>query len=119
MKVTKITMYRSFTQWPIRVSRLKDGWLIHVFSVREYTSPNEKKRTCVWSGNNFVMPPVEVWSEPADVKDSCHKMPPSKDRADKRSVTPAGFARAVYEANAKWVEPVERMLREVNDGAAR
>lgn len=33
MKVAKITIYKSFTQWPIRVSRLKDGWLIHVFSV--------------------------------------------------------------------------------------
>jgi hypothetical protein len=28
-----------------------------------------------------------------------HLMPPSTDRGEKRSVTPAGFARAVFEAN--------------------
>jgi len=28
-----------------------------------------------------------------------HLMPPSEDRADLRSVTPMGFARAVFQAN--------------------
>jgi hypothetical protein len=31
-------------------------------------------------------------------------MPPSSDRADLRSITPAGFARAVYEANSRFRE---------------
>jgi hypothetical protein len=33
-----------------------------------------------------------------------HKMPPSEDRGDKRSITPMGFARAVFHANAKVME---------------
>jgi hypothetical protein len=69
----------------------------------EYTTPKEKKRTCIWAGNNFVIPPKEVLEEPADVKESVWKMPPSADRGDKRSVTPEGWARAVFQANEPWV----------------
>jgi hypothetical protein len=60
---------------------------------------NESKRTCLWTGAGFVMPPFECLVRPDDVKESCWKMPPSAERADLRSVTPAGFARAVFEAN--------------------
>lgn len=69
----------------------------------EYTTPKEKKRTCLWVGNNFVIPQREVFREPADVKESTWKMPPSADRGDKRSITPEGFARAVFTANEPWV----------------
>lgn len=69
----------------------------------EYTTPKEKKRTCLWVGNNFVIPQREVFDEPADVKESTWKMPPSADRGDKRSITPEGFARAVFAANEPWV----------------
>lgn len=63
------------------------------------------KRTCLWTGNGFVMPakrPVEPTEGSL-----MHLMPESPDRADLRSATPAGFARAVYEANidrvlARW-----------------
>jgi hypothetical protein len=71
-----------------------------------YTTPKEKKRTCLWTGGGFVIPPREVVIEPADVKESCWLMPPSADRGDKRSVTPAGFARAVFEANAARAQEV-------------
>lgn len=57
------------------------------------------KKTCLWTGNGFVMPPAWVAVKPADAKASIHLMPPSVDRGDKRSVTPAGFARAVFESN--------------------
>lgn len=57
------------------------------------------KKTCLWTGNGFAMPEPWIAHKPADVKASIHLMPPSPDRADKRSVTPAGFARAVFEAN--------------------
>lgn len=60
---------------------------------------NESKRTCLWTGAGFVMPPFECLVRPDDVKETCWKMPPSAERADLRSVTPAGFARAVFEAN--------------------
>lgn len=69
----------------------------------EYTTPKEKKRTCIWAGNNFIIPPKEVLTEPLDVKESCWKASPSKDRADIRSVTPEGWARAVFQANEPWV----------------
>ena len=64
----------------------------------EYTTPKEKKRTCIWAGNNFVIPQREVLEEPPDVQESCWKMPPSADRGDKRAVTPEGWARAVFAA---------------------
>lgn len=55
------------------------------------------KRTCIWAGNGFVMPPknrVEI-TQPGRI----HRMPPGPMRAKLRSETPAGFARAVFEAN--------------------
>lgn len=73
------------------------------FQPWEYTTPKEKKRTCLWAGNNFVIPQREVFDEPDDVKESTWKMPPSVDRGDKRSITPEGFARAVFAANEPWI----------------
>jgi hypothetical protein len=73
------------------------------FQPWEYTTPKEKKRTCLWVGNNFVIPQREVFDEPTDVKESTWKMPPSADRGDKRSITPEGFARAVFRANEPWI----------------
>jgi hypothetical protein len=55
------------------------------------------KDTHLWTGNGFVMPvkrPV-----PPLLGSMMHLMPPSDERADDRSVTPSGFARAVFEAN--------------------
>ncbi|HEY6360734.1 MAG TPA: hypothetical protein VIX63_06495, partial [Vicinamibacterales bacterium] len=74
------------------------------FQPWEYTTPKEQKRTCIWAGNNFVVPQREVFDEPPDVKPSCWMASPSPDRADKRSVTPEGWARAVFAANAPWLE---------------
>ena len=55
------------------------------------------KKTCLWTGNGFVMPePKPV--EPIEGS-KMHLMPPSEGRANLRSVTPAGFARAVFESN--------------------
>lgn len=61
---------------------------------------NESKQTCLWTGGGFIMPPREVLTRPADVQESVWRMAPSADRGDKRSITPAGFARAVFDANA-------------------
>jgi hypothetical protein len=55
------------------------------------------KRTCLWTGCGFRLPqkrPVEAF-RPLYI----HNLPPSDRRADLRSVTPPGFARAVFEAN--------------------
>jgi len=57
------------------------------------------KKTCLWTGNGFRMPPLRPV---APVEGSrIHLMPPSPDRANRRSETPMGFARAVFEANAE------------------
>jgi hypothetical protein len=55
------------------------------------------KKTCLWTGGGFVMPDRKP-GEP-NLGAMIHRMSPSDDRADKRSVTPMGFARAVFEAN--------------------
>ena len=58
------------------------------------------KRTCLWVGNGFRMPePRRV--EPV-LGSKMHLLPPSEDRADIRSATPEGFARAVFLANHQY-----------------
>jgi hypothetical protein len=55
------------------------------------------KRTCLWTGNGFVMPtrkPVKPLEG-----SRMHRLPPSAHRANLRSATPKGFAQAVFEAN--------------------
>ncbi len=56
------------------------------------------KKTCLWTGNGFVMPKAK--RVPPVEGSRMHRLPPSKHRAELRSVTPMGFARAVFEANA-------------------
>src|ERR1700722_1777631 len=58
---------------------------------------NYTKRTCLWTGNGFVMPPKcparDLLGAPDD---RIHKSAPSDERANIRSETPMGFARAVF-----------------------
>ncbi len=96
------------------------GKLIHYIGKWRYTfQPYEygdpwTKRTCIWGEHNIpvknLVEPVGQWTGRADKKgivdhpeflppDWVHKMPPGKDRAAKRSITPPGFARAFFEAN--------------------
>lgn len=58
---------------------------------------NYTKKTCLWTGGGFVMP--EKRPIPPTDGSRMHRLPPSKDRANLRSATPMGFARAVFEAN--------------------
>lgn len=55
------------------------------------------KKTCLWAGNNFTMP--EKRSLPPTQGSKMHLMWPGEERASLRSMTPKGFARAVFEAN--------------------
>jgi len=59
------------------------------------------KKTCLWTGGGFVMPDAK----PVDPTEGSrmHKLPPTADRAEKRSVTPGGFALAVYASNSKGI----------------
>jgi len=72
----------------------------HTFQPWQY-GDNWTKLTCLWTGNGFVMPEPYVAERPDNVQDLIWKMPPSKDRADMRSLTPQGFANAVFTANGQ------------------
>lgn len=79
----------------------------HKFHPWQYTAYEEEdnytKETWLWTGGGFVMPQpamdAAVLLTPPD--DRIHKCPPGPERANIRSVTPMGFARAVFEANHK------------------
>lgn len=64
------------------------------------------KKTCLWTGGGFVMPAPVRAPQLAGIEpdDRIHKAPPSDERADFRSATPLGFARAVFEANRQLRE---------------
>ncbi len=59
------------------------------------------KETWLWTGNGFVMPAAVHATPPAGTTEKIFLMPTRDDRADLRSETPPGFARAVFEANAQ------------------
>lgn len=73
----------------------------------ERASEAYTKKTCLWTGAGFVMPRIKPVAPTA--RSPIHMMPPSSDRGEKRSVTPRGFARAVFEANSL---PVRNSLNE-------
>ena len=58
------------------------------------------KLTCLWAEGRFRMPPLRAKS-PTDNR--IHMCPPGPQRAYLRSLTPRGFARAVFEANEPWL----------------
>jgi hypothetical protein len=68
----------------------------------EYIAPQDAypKKTCLWTGNNFVMP-TKVPVEPKKGYSKQHLKLGGKSARTKniRSATPRGFARAVMEAN--------------------
>lgn len=86
------------------VGRLSTCWRKpdHYFDPCDYGDPWTKK-TCLWVGGGFVMPPKNR-VEPTEGS-KMHLMPKTDDRANERAETPMGFARAVFRANA----PSERM----------
>jgi hypothetical protein len=61
------------------------------------------KLTCIWAGAGFVMP--DKRPVPPVEGSKMHRLSPGPERANLRSATPEGFARAVYLANAKEVRP--------------
>jgi hypothetical protein len=75
----------------------------HAFSPHHYAGlfpdDNYTKKTCLWSGGGFVLPEPVFATDGEPPDDRIHKMPPSADRAALRSLTPRGFARAVFDAN--------------------
>ena len=80
------------------VSTLSTYWRKpdYKFDPCDYGDPYTKK-TCLWTSSDFVMPPKNR-VEPTQGS-MMHLMPPSEDRGRLRSITPEGFALAVFEAN--------------------
>lgn len=76
----------------------------HTFHPWEYAGwlddpqeENSSKRTCLWTGGGFIMP--EARPAPGLHRQDVWLATPSDERANIRSATPRGFARAVFEAN--------------------
>lgn len=86
------------------------GRIAGLYSEAEHTfdpwqfGDNYVKHTCLWTGNGFVMPEPTVLVKPPDCDERIWRMPPSADRADKRSETPRGFANAVFRANSRTIQ---------------
>lgn len=77
----------------------------HSFSPSDFTAyapdDNYNKQTLLWTGGGFIMPKPRRDLSLGEPDDRIHRAPPSADRANFRSATPRGFARAVYEANGE------------------
>lgn len=78
----------------------KPDYTFHPFDFTGFCrADNYTKKTCLWTGNGFVMPDI-VRSETVGIPDDrIHKMPQKKNRKNIRSATPMGFAKAVFQAN--------------------
>ena len=59
-----------------------------------------QKKTCLWTGNGFIMPKFDYVTKPEGVTQKIWLASPREGRANERSETPEGFARAVFEANS-------------------
>lgn len=94
-----------FVENPVSVLSSVWGKPDHYFDPADYTGyeldDNYTKRTCLWTGGGFVMPPPQRDASLGAPDDRIHKAPPSAERANFRSATPMGFARAVFEANGR------------------
>ena len=92
------------------VSNIASHWRKpdHSFHPHEFTGfcleDNYTKKTCLWVGGGFSMPFPFVADGLGEPDNRIHMCPPSEDRANIRSATPLGFARAVFMANGSSVE---------------
>ena len=110
------------------VGRLKQyiGQWKYTFQPYEYGDP-WTKRTCIWGNHNVPeknpVEPVGLWTggTPSGRLGICdhpeylppdwvHKLPPTPDRAARRSVTPPGFAKAFFLSN-RWAQPTIKQCR--------
>lgn len=92
-----------FVENPVSVLSSAFGKPQHTFNPSDYTayepSDNYTKKTCLWAGGGFIMPqPAKDFSLGAP-DNRIHFASPGPERANFRSATPMGFARAVFDAN--------------------
>lgn len=81
----------------------KPDYTFHPHEYAGYLSdPSDEaytKKTCLWTGGGYVHPPTK--SVKPSLGSKMHLLPPTDDRGDLRSVTPKGFAKAVYLSNRR------------------
>jgi hypothetical protein len=94
-----------FVENPVSVLSRVFGPADHSFHPADYTAwepaDNYTKKTNLWTGGGFVMPPAQKDDSLGEPDDRIHKAPPGPNRENFRSATPMGFARAVFHANAR------------------
>jgi hypothetical protein len=90
---------------PVSVLASAFGKPQHSFHPHDYTAfepaDNYTKKTCLWTGGGFVMPEPDRDETLGAPDNRIHFASPGPERANFRSATPMGFARAVFLANHK------------------
>lgn len=107
----------------------KPDWTFDPYEYAGYLEDPQQetytKKTCLWVGGGFLPPPRrpvaplpmvhpgshnqdEHWERLKKIPSKMHLMPPGPERANLRSITPRGFAKAVFQT----MEPiVSRKMR--------
>lgn len=89
---------------PVSVLASAFGKPHHTFHPADYTAwepaDNYTKKTCLWTGGGWIMPQPAKDSSLGAPDNRIHFASPGPERANFRSATPMGFARAVFDANA-------------------
>jgi hypothetical protein len=103
-----------FWENPVSVLSGVFGKPDHTFHPSDYTAycadDNYTKLTCLRTGGGFVMPAPARDESLGKPDDRIHKAPPGPDRANFRSATPRGFAKAVFLANAPHLKKISPAL---------
>lgn len=85
----------------LNTHRRKPDFIFHPWEYAGYLpdiqAENTSKKTCIWTGGGFVVP--ERNPAPVPHREDCWLAAPDDNRANLRSATPLGWARAVFEAN--------------------
>jgi len=94
-----------FVENPVSVLASAFGKPQHTFHPADFTAyepgDNYTKKTCLWTGGGFVMPAPDKDDTLGPPDNRIHFASPGPERANFRSATPMGFARAVFAANHK------------------
>jgi len=93
-----------FVENPVSTLSQVFGKSNHHFQPWHYTAlepaDNYTKRTNLWTGGEFIMPAKQIDPTLDHPDNRIHMAPPGAERANFRSATPMGFARAVFNANS-------------------
>lgn len=85
----------------LNTHRRKPDFVFHPWEYAGYLpdieTDNTSKKTGLWIGGGLVIP--EKRPAPAPHRQDCWMASPGEGRANERSETPMGFARAMFEAN--------------------